>query len=280
MYRLAGVKVGALDRGVEPEQNGDTAASAPPVGTRERALARALARNGAAGLAGVDRQARARLLRNLQRAHGNAAVQRLAAGPARCACGGLIGPDGECAECKRKRQLGRRVLARTVTYDECSASQQTDISAAHGRANAMLVNAIDKLKAYDGTDPPEVKTALQKHFNSSSNFVAGIVKTNLVNLRSEMGWSLDPQYECQAADSGTTLAWVPWCVPLADIAVYPRFFTKSLDKQASTLVHEWFHKYLCKLDVGYEHEEGYEDQSTIRHLTNADSFGELVYDVR
>jgi hypothetical protein len=277
------VKVAAADRGVETEQNRNAAAGAPLVGARERALARTLARNGAAGLAGVDRQARARLVRSLQRAHGNAAVQRMAAGPAadrRCACGGLIGPDGECTECKRKRQLDRRVLARTVTYDECSASQQTDVAAAHGRANAMLANAIDKLTAYDGTNPPEVKTALQKHFNSSSMFVARIVKTNLVNLRGEMGRSFDPQYECQGADSGTTLAWVPWCVPLADIEVYPRFFTKSLDKRASTLVHEWFHKYLCKLDVGYEHEDGYEDQSTLRHLTNADSFGELVYDVR
>jgi len=263
------VKVGRLERDSGAGSSGDTA---PARQAETPALARALSHGS------LDRHARARLLRTLQRTHGNAAVQRLVG--RRCACGGLIGPDGECEECKRKRLMGRQVLARTVTYDECSASQETDLSAAHGRANAMIVNAIAKLDAYDGTDPPEVKTALQKHFNSTSGFVASIVKTNLRNLRAEMDRSFDPQYECQSEDSGSTLAWVPWCVPLADIEVYPRFFTKGLDKQAGTLVHEWFHKYLCKLDVGYEHEEGYEEHSTIRHLLNADSFGEFVYDVR
>jgi hypothetical protein len=43
--------------------------------------------------------------------------------------------------------------------------------------------------------------------------------------------------------------------------------------------HEWFHKYGYKLNVGYAHEEGYSEHSTIRQLANSDSFGELAYDV-
>jgi hypothetical protein len=156
---------------------------------------------------------------------------------------------------------------------------------AHRRAKSMIKRAINKLEDYDGTDPAEVHSALSKHFNSTSTTTAWFVQNNVENLLSEMDWSLDPQYQCNAEQDGSTLAWVPWCVWGADIQVYPLFFTKrdgterSLDKQASTLVHEWFHKYGCKLDVGYAHEEGYREHSTLRQLLNSDSFGEFAYDV-
>jgi hypothetical protein len=115
--------------------------------------------------------------------------------------------------------------------------------------------------------------------------VAWVVQNNFEALKSEMDWSFDPQYECQAEQDGTTLAWVPWCVPGADIQVYPRFFNKkdgsarALNDQAGTLLHEWFHKYRCKLDVGYAHEEGYESHSTLRQLANADSFAEFAQEI-
>lgn len=149
----------------------------------------------------------------------------------------------------------------------------------------MLKTALRKLNEYDGTDPSEVHDALSRHFNSTSWIVANLVANNIVSLQAEMATSFDPQYECQDEDDDSVLAWVPWCVPLADIEIYPLWFTKRdgsqrpLDAQASTLVHEWFHKYACKFDVGYDHEEGYSEQSTARHLLNADSFGEFVEDV-
>jgi hypothetical protein len=40
------------------------------------------------------------------------------------------------------------------------------------------------------------------------------------------------------------------------------------------------HRYACKLDVGYEWEEGYADASTIRQLANSDPYGMLCFDVR
>lgn len=176
-------------------------------------------------------------------------------------------------------------IARTVTFDECSSDQESRILSAHRKANRMLNTALRKTRAYDGTDPAEVHTALSKHFNSTSTFVAGLVATNIENLKSEMDWSFDPQYECQAEQDDSVLAWVPWCVPGADIEVYPLWFTKrdgtqrSLHSQASTLIHEWFHKYGCKLDVGYSHEDDYGEHSTFRQLLNADSFGEYIEDI-
>jgi HPt (histidine-containing phosphotransfer) domain-containing protein len=211
----------------------------------------------ARSLAAADSATRARVVHSLQRSHGNASVQRLAS----------------------------MMVARTVTFDECSSDQEDRVLKAHKRGKSMLKRAQRKLDEYDGTDPSEVHDALQRHFNSTSTTIAWLVMDNIRGLRAEMAASFDPQYECQSEQDGSVLAWVPWCVPLADIEVYPRFFHKkdgterSLDKQASTLIHEWFHKYACKLDVGYEHEEGYEEHGTFRHFLNADSFAGLIYDV-
>ena len=53
-----------------------------------------------------------------------------------------------------------------------------------------------------------------------------------------------------------------------------------MDERASTLIHEWMHRYACKLDVGYEWEKGYADALTIRQLANSDPYGMLCFDVR
>jgi hypothetical protein len=62
------------------------------------------------------------VLLSLQRTAGNAAVTRALSGEAglrRCACGGIVGPDGECDACRRRRlgQSAARMLAR-LTPDE------------------------------------------------------------------------------------------------------------------------------------------------------------------
>src|SRR5919107_131897 len=62
------------------------------------------------------------VLLSLQRRAGNAAVTRALSGEAglrRCACGGIVGPDGECEACRRRRlgQSAARMLAR-LTPDE------------------------------------------------------------------------------------------------------------------------------------------------------------------
>jgi hypothetical protein len=199
---------------------------------------------------------------------------------ARCACGRgqRLPGEEECEACSSGR-APRRALARAISFDDCDAGQQASITEAHRRGKEMLKEAQDKLDAYDGTSPAEVRTGLQHHFNSTSTWVAWVVKDNIRSLRGIMALRPDPQYECQAEASGSTHAWVPWCVPFADIEVYPAWFGGGVDERASTLIHEWFHKYLCKLDVGYDWEEGYADQSTLRHLTNADSYGEFIDEV-
>jgi hypothetical protein len=175
------------------------------------------------------------------------------------------------------------MIARKVTYDECSTSQQSQIGDAHTRGKEMAKIAIKKLRDYDGSSPSEVKTALKKHFNSESKWVAKIVANNLDHVVPQVD---DTQYECHEEQKGSSEAEALWCIPWSDIKVFPLWYasragaSKTMDERASTLIHEWMHRYACKLDVGYEWEEGYADASTIRQLANSDPYGMLCFDVR
>ncbi len=116
----------------------------------------------------------------------------------------------------------------------CGASQVQmlqRIGDAHTRGKEMAKIAIKKLCDYDGSSPSEVKTALKKHFNSESKWVAN-------NLDHEVPQVDDTQPLWYASRAGAS---------------------KTMDERASTLIHEWMHRYACKLDVGYEWEEGYAD---------------------
>jgi len=90
-------------------------------------------------------------------------------------------------------------------------------------------------------------------------------------------------YQCSGSGrcSGGTLAWAAWCVPLFDIRVCkPEFFNKSSEERATTMIHEWVHKYGCNFDFGYSHDPDYSEQWTATALLNADPFAVFVRDVQ
>ena len=169
-----------------------------------------------------------------------------------------------------------RVLARAISYDACTAAQQTVISDSHDRAIVLIDNALTKLDAYDGTNPSEVHAGLQTHLKNTSTFVAWAVGNHLRNARNG---GVDATYECNMA--GTARGWSAWCVPFTDIELHPAWFADTdIDARARTMIHEWLHRYDCRLDVGYEHSEGYADQGVIASLSNADSMAHFVISVR
>jgi Domain of unknown function (DUF4157) len=168
-------------------------------------------------------------------------------------------------------------IQRSMTMDECE-SYETEVQKAHDRAIAMTWNAILKLDSYDGLKPVDVRDALNEHFHSDSKFVADYVREILLTA-GLYAYHL-VQYECHATDTkGNALATTYWCVPFTDIILWKPWFEESLDTQASTLVHEWMHKYHCSLDLGYDWEESYKKAGTLRALFNADPYGELVEDI-
>jgi hypothetical protein len=169
-----------------------------------------------------------------------------------------------------------RLLQRSISYDACSSAQETTISDSHARAMVLINNALTKLAAYDGTNPPEVRSGLLTHLKSTSTFIAWAVGNHLRNARDG---AEDATYECNAA--GTARGWSMFCVPFTDIELHPAWFADTdIDARARTMIHEWLHRYDCRLDVGYEHSEGYAEQGTLRSLANADSMAHFVISVR
>ena len=120
------------------------------------------------------------------------------------------------------------MIARKVTYDECSTSQQSQIGDAHTRGKEMAKIAIKKLRDYDGSSPAEVKTALKKHFNCESKWVAKIVANNLDHVVPQVD---DTQYECHEEQKGSSEAEALWCIPWSDIKVFPLWYAQPRGRQ-------------------------------------------------
>ena len=168
------------------------------------------------------------------------------------------------------------------TAASCPTSWRTTVNDDHNRALNMIDVARRKLSSYNGTAPPEVKTALDNHFKSSSTGFAGWVNLNLYFLRRMAPLA---SYDCEDTSSwwcgSRTLAKTFWCVPFIDIRVCePLYFSQSRNERSATLIHEWVHKYGCNFDLGYSGEPDYPSQWTITALVNADPWSEFVKDVQ
>ena len=162
-----------------------------------------------------------------------------------------------------------------VTFDECTPEQETIVTSSHQRARAIFDNAITKLENYDqATASESLKSALIKNMGSDGSTIANLAYINFVNVRDN---SAGPQYECEAEQDRNALGWAIWCVPFTDVVLYPLWFAESdIDVRAETMIHEWFHRYGCKLDLGYS----LNTPSSVRALLNADSFSALAFDLR
>jgi Domain of unknown function (DUF4157) len=170
------------------------------------------------------------------------------------------------------------------TSASCPKGWDATVQADHQRALGMIDTATTKLSAYDGTNPPEVKAALEKHFKASGTGLAAQIKRNLGSI-SALAASL-ASYDCEDTSSWWcndpgTLAKTFWCVPGVDIRVcQPLYFALPDMDRSATLIHEWFHKYGCNFDLGYQDDPGYPKQGTLTALFNADPFAQFVRDVQ
>lgn len=175
------------------------------------------------------------------------------------------------------QQGGNKVVQR-LSFDECDGSHQSQVQAAHDHAIRLLHATRRKLWAYDGAQPAAVQAALQRHFHTTSQAVARLVADNLTHL---LYMCNHVQYECHANEYyGSTLAWSAWCVPFTDVLVYKLFFDRTdINERANTLIHEWGHKYLCLLDLGYTHEPAYQNSGTTRALSNAEPYGNIAVEL-
>ena len=183
---------------------------------------------------------------------------------------------------QQKSGLGSSAQRIQRTAATCPTDWSTTVGDDHSRALGMIDTARTKLSSYDGTSPPEVKTALDTHFKASGTWFAGWVNFNLGILR-----TLAPlaSYDCEDTSSWwcgpNTNAKTFWCVPFVDIRVcQPMYFGNSDIERSRILIHEWVHKYGCNFDLGYRNDPNYPNQWTVTALLNADPFAQFVKDVQ
>lgn len=162
----------------------------------------------------------------------------------------------------------------------CATDQKTIVNLDHDRARDMLKCAADKLYNYDGVSPSEVKNALEENFGGVNkeiladflSFMCKYIRFNSANcnyiIQNQGDGNCDPN----------TQAWtfIGFDVRLCD----PNYWIEMDPlKRSKILIHEWFHKYYTSNDWAYDYSDKYKDLSTLRHLTNADSFAKLIYDL-
>jgi len=179
-------------------------------------------------------------------------------------------------------------LQRQVSPVACSPSRMLSVNVDSYRARGMLLVAATKLGTYSttfGLWPSSVRTALNRHFGTTLPNFAGVLSLAALALAAQtQAMSLATAYICRSHGSypctGGTIAWAAWCLPgMPIILCDPNYFSQSGTERSTTLIHEWTHKFWCRLDIGYEHEAGY-PQNLFTASVNADNFANLVRDVQ
>ncbi len=179
-------------------------------------------------------------------------------------------------------------LQRQVSPVLCSPSRMLSVNGDSYRARGMLLVAAAKLATYAttfGLWPSSVRTAMNRHFGTTLPQFANILSLAAVALAAlTQALSLSTAYVCRSTGSypctGGTIAWAAWCLPGTPIVLCdPNYFSQSGTERSTTLIHEWTHKFWCRLDIGYEHESGY-PQNLFTASVNADNFANLVRDVQ
>ena len=168
-----------------------------------------------------------------------------------------------------------KVIQREPTYDECTPAQEKLVKKTHDHAQAMVIRAIAKLYSYDGTNPKDVKKALKRRFDTTSKWFAFWAAGRFLQILIQTG---SPQYECEEETEGR--GWAVWCLPGSDIELRKDWFAdSSIKERAKTMIHEWFHRYGCHLDLGYHSEKAGAGHGTARSIANADSWARFATDV-
>lgn len=162
----------------------------------------------------------------------------------------------------------------------CSVGEAQTVWTDELKALDMLECTINKLNEFNGSEPQDVKAALEAHFGgTNSTLVSGYIKNLFRYIRS---YPYDRGYQAQNEGEGLcgefTFAWTFPAVQFANVRLCrPNYWSESDQiERAGTLIHEWMHLYYFAGDIAYDMEEEYNELNTLQQLFNADAFSELV----
>jgi hypothetical protein len=230
------------------------------------------------------------------------------AGPAkRCACGGLVGPSGECAACRatrlakaapagggyaaapsgvqghdfaavgveRKDGVAHGPAGGANRWTDCPANYKTKANAAQTLGASWVDNVVNGLGNLPKPIPAPVAALLTKHFHTTFEKDIARILDRFKKIKTAIHSSLD--FECETSCDPNVLAYVYsiW----SNLHVCPYWFNSAPDLQAATVIHELAHDVVGCDDNAYGWETAkYANMSVSDAIDNADSFGHFAWD--
>jgi hypothetical protein len=225
----------------------------------------------------------------------------------RCACGGIVGPTGECSACRAKR-LAKEARAGAAAsaaptgtrrhdfarvgverkdgvvhgpagtanrWDDCPAAWRTKADAAQSRGATWVDGVVAGLSHLPKPIPPPVATLLLHHFHTTVDKDVATVVGRFKKIQTAIHSSLN--FECEKSCDPGVLGYVysVW----TDLHLCPYWFNSDADTQAATVVHEIAHDVAGADDNAYEFETAkYAGMSVKEAMSNAESYGHFARD--
>jgi hypothetical protein len=197
-----------------------------------------------------------------------------------------------------RRPVVQRQASVTVDPDAtCNLDQHRKIEPAAHKASEWLSRAIPAVEAFlAGAQTPQANAAgaaLWKHFHSVEPAVASYVRDRLTTIRGDLFGRQNFRVNCPPASDrecnrGSTgqafVAVVPEGNP-NEINLCAPFFRRSLEDDASTIIHEFGHTHLgltarqAIVDRAYQGDVYYYYLTTGEALTNAESYAMLAREI-
>jgi hypothetical protein len=222
-----------------------------------------------------------------------------------CACGGLVGPAGECAACRARRLAGEQRGGRTVqtpspasarthdfaavnverkpgvthgqggatnTFEDCPAGWRPKAQSAAATGRRWVQNVINGLTMLPSPIPAPVATLLTRHFHTTySKDIAKIVR-HYREINAALNATID--FECETSCDANVIAYVytVW----TDLHLCPLWFRSGAAAQANAIVHELAHDAADRDDEAYIWQAKYRTLSVDDAIDNADSYSHFA----
>jgi hypothetical protein len=216
---------------------------------------------------------------------------RAPAGPRKCACGGSVGPDGECTQCRAKR-LASATAPQSVagerqdgvvhgpagganSWTDCPTAWRPKANTAQSTGASWVDNVVNGLSNLPTPIPATVSTLLMRHFHTTATRDIATILARYRQIQTAIHSSLN--FECETSCDANVLAYVYsiW----THLHLCPYWFSSAVDLQAATVIHEISHDIVGADDNAYEWETAkYNAMSVSKAMNNADSFGHFAWD--
>lgn len=165
---------------------------------------------------------------------------------------------------------------KNIRYYNFTYTQELVLQETHLTAMQMIDNVLFELNKYRTNE--KLLATLEKHFHTNNeNLVKYLLIPILMFVKKRAQY---PAYYYSRIQIDNRLGFSKWCLPFTKIKLYPLWFSQTNKRiRAKTIIHEWMHRYLALLDLGYSWEDDYNKKSTLKSILNADSWASFIYDI-